>query len=67
MCSYIREHLKKNVRKKSRDMFIISSLRYKARTFAPHCNSIQSLEKRTILLFLRIPLNSESVKTMREV
>jgi len=36
---YIREHLKKNVRKKSRDMFIISSLIYKARTFALHCIS----------------------------
>jgi len=37
MCSYIREHLKKDVRKKLRDMFIISSLIYKARTFALHC------------------------------
>ena len=44
MCSYIREHLKKNVRKKSRDMFIISSLIYKAKTFALHCKYITKID-----------------------
>ena len=44
MCPYIREYLKKTVREKSRDMFIISSLIYKAKTFALHCKYITKID-----------------------